>query len=201
VKDSNGEEKMAPLFFVSPLQINFLMPGGLASGNGYVTVVGADQPPIGGCVVVRRVAPSLFAANSDGQGVAAAVALRVKSDGSQIYEPVAQFDPAQNRVVALPIDLGPDLGLATDQVFLVLFGTGARIRNPNSFLSLKIGGQDAKPTFVGALDMLPGVDQFNVPLSRSLIGRGLIDVVVAGGDSDDTPPQSSVSNSVQIYIK
>jgi hypothetical protein len=32
--------------------------------------------------------------------------VRVKGDGTQIYEPVARFDPAQNRFAAVSIDLG-----------------------------------------------------------------------------------------------
>jgi len=39
VRDSPGVERRAPLFFVSPGQINFLMPGGTASGTATLTVV------------------------------------------------------------------------------------------------------------------------------------------------------------------
>jgi hypothetical protein len=60
--------------------------------------------------------------NVSGQGVAAAVALHVKSDGALSYEPVAQFDTTQDKFVSLPIDLGP----ATDRVFLIRLGTGIR---------------------------------------------------------------------------
>jgi uncharacterized protein (TIGR03437 family) len=199
VKDVNGVEKMAALFFVSPLQINFLTPEGLAIGNGSVSVVGGDQPPIGGCVTVRKVAPSIFAANADGQGVAAAIALRVKSDGSQNFEPITQFDTAQNRFVALPIDLGPDLGPATDRVFLILFGSGFRNRKSLAHLVLKIGGVDSPPEFAGEQGTFPGLDQMNIPLSRRLSGRGLVDVVLLGADPDDSWPHTS--NAVQISIK
>ena len=67
-------------------------------------------------------APGLFAASSNGQGVAAAVALRLRADGSQSYEPVVQFNATTNRFEAVPIDLGPE----SDQVFLVGVGTGLR---------------------------------------------------------------------------
>jgi hypothetical protein len=42
--------------------------------------------------------------------------LRIKADGSQSYEPVAQFDTAQKDFVPPPLDLGPE----TNQVYLVL---------------------------------------------------------------------------------
>jgi hypothetical protein len=46
-------------------------------------------------------------------------------------EPVAQFDPGQNRFAHTPIELGP----AIDQVFLVFDGTGLRYRNSLSAVS------------------------------------------------------------------
>jgi len=199
VKDINGVEKTAPLFFVSPLQINFLMPEGLASGQGSVTVVGGDQPPIGGCIVVRKVEPSIFTANADGQGVAAAVALRVKADGSQIYEPVIQFDATQNRFVAFPIDLGPDLGPASDRVFLVLFGSGFRNRNSLSDLLLNIGDEQAGPEFADEQGTFPGLDQMNILLSRRLVGRGVVNVALTGRHPNDSG--AHISNTVQINIK
>jgi len=51
------------------------------------------------------------------------VALRVKSDGSQSFEPVVRFDAEKKQFVAAPIDLGP----ATDRVFLVMFATACAI--------------------------------------------------------------------------
>jgi hypothetical protein len=92
-----------------------------------------------GQIEIVRVRPGLFTANANGQGVAAALALRVRADGSQQFEPVSRFDPAQNRFVSTPIDLGP----ATDQVFLILFGTGTRFRSSLSSVSARIGGVDA----------------------------------------------------------
>jgi hypothetical protein len=49
-------------------------------------------------IPVAPVAPGLFAANANGRGVAAALALRVRADGSQQFEPIARFDPARKRV-------------------------------------------------------------------------------------------------------
>jgi len=45
-----------------------------------------------------RPPPGLFTANVSGQGVAAAVALRVKAGGSQVFEPVARFDAAPQQI-------------------------------------------------------------------------------------------------------
>ncbi len=116
--------------------------------------------------------PGLFSANASGQGVAAAVLLRVKANGAQSYEPVARFDPAQNKFVALPIDLGP----STDQVFLLLFGTGIRFRDSLSAVTASIGGTEAQVLYAGEQGGFVGLDQLNVRVPRSLAGRGEVDV-------------------------
>ncbi len=81
LKDSTGTERLAPLFFVAPSQINYLVPSGTASGLATVTVINGINGISTGTVQIAKVSPGLFAANSTGQGVAAAVAVRVKSDG------------------------------------------------------------------------------------------------------------------------
>ncbi|HZS03458.1 MAG TPA: IPT/TIG domain-containing protein [Blastocatellia bacterium] len=188
VRDSAGAERLAPLFFVANGQINFLNPDGTATGAATVTVTSGTGAVSTGAIQVVAVAPALFSANASGNGVAAAQALRVRG-GSQSYEPVAQFDAAQAKFVPLPIDLGP----ASDQVFLVLYGTGIRNRTALEAVTAKIGGTDAPVSFAGAQGGFVGLDQVNLAISRSLIGRGNVDVVLT---VDGKP-----SNAVQINIK
>jgi len=106
ITDSSGIELAAPLFFVSPAQINYLIPHDAAEGLATVTVANADNIVSIGTILITSVSPGLFTANADGQGVPAAVALRVKADGSQQYEPIAQFNPQQNRFIAKPLSPG-----------------------------------------------------------------------------------------------
>ncbi|GEM_PF-1154576 len=174
LRDSAGVERLAPLFFVSPGQINYLMPPGAANGNATVDVTRGGTLVATGAVRLAPVAPGLFAANANGQGVASAVALRIKPDGSQSFEPATRFDQAQNRFVAVPIDLGPE----TDQVFLILFGTGYRARSSLAAVTCQIGGTAAEVLFAGAVQGLAGLDQANVRLARSLAGRGEVDVAL-----------------------
>jgi hypothetical protein len=54
----------------------------------------------------------------------------------------------------VPIDLGDE----SDQVFLVLFGTGWRNRKFQLGLSAKIGDVDTPVTFAGAQPSLVGLD-------------------------------------------
>lgn len=189
VKDSAGTERLAPLFFVSPSQINFLIPLGTANGAANINVVRGETISATGTVQIVTVAPGLFAANANGQGVAAAVALRVKSDNSQSSEPVAEFNVAQNRFVARPIDLGD----ASDQVFLILFGTGLRNRSSLAEVTATVGGITAEVSFAGAQGDFAGLDQANLRLPRSLSGRGEVDVVLL---VDGKP-----ANTVKVTIR
>jgi uncharacterized protein (TIGR03437 family) len=142
-----------------------------------------------GTITVANVAPALFSANATGRGLAAAVVLRQRGDGSQVFESVARFDAAQNQFVAVPIDLGPE----TDQVFLVPFGTGFRNRSALSAVSATVGGAPMQVTFAGAQGQLIGLDQANIRLARTLIGRGEVDVVMM---ADSRP-----SNTVRVAIR
>jgi uncharacterized protein (TIGR03437 family) len=174
VRDSAGVEQYAPLFFVSPSQINYQIPPGLAAGPALITITNNSGAIFTGSVQIVNAAPGLFTANASGQGLAAAVVLRIKADGAQVYEPVARFDSAQNRFVATPIDLSNP----SDQVFLLLFGTGIRNRSSLASVSVKIGGVDAEALYAGAQGGFVGLDQVNARLPRSLSGRGEVDVVL-----------------------
>lgn len=178
ITDSAGVERLAKLLFVSPNQINFVAPTGMVSGPATLTVLNGELEIAIGTINVITAAPGLFAANATGRGVAAALALRAKADGTQIYEPVAQFDNAQNQFVAVPIDLGADQTPASDQVFLVLFCTGVRYRTSQNNVSVKIGGIDAEVLYAGAQPSFAGLDQINVRLPGTLAGRGEVEVIV-----------------------
>jgi uncharacterized protein (TIGR03437 family) len=124
---------------------------------------------------IVRVAPGLFAANATGRDVASGVALRVKTDGTQVFEPIARFDEGQGKFVPAPIDLGPE----TDQVFLILFGTGFRSRNSLDAVTVRVGGAEQQVLYAGETPGFVGLDQLNVRLSRNLIGRGEADVALS----------------------
>ncbi len=174
VKDSAGNERLAPLFFVSPNQVNYLIPQGTVSGNATVTITSWSGVVSRNAVQINSVAPGIFAANANGRGLPAAVIERVRANGSRSTEPVARFDPAQNQFVAVPIDLGA----VDDQVFLAVFGTGFRFRSALSAVTATIGGAPAEVTFAGAQGDFVGLDQANIRIQRSLIGRGDVDVVL-----------------------
>lgn len=164
----------AQILYASPSQINYLIPAGLNPGHHNVTVTSGGSIVGHGILELDPVAPSLFAANGNGKGVAAAQILRVRADGSQTYEPVAQYDASQSQVVPVPIDFGA----ASDRLFLILYGTGFRNVSMLSSVSLLIGPALVPATFAGKQAGFPGLDQINAELPRSLAGAGTVAVLV-----------------------
>src|SRR5262249_16295468 len=129
IKDSHGAVRPSPLFFVSPYQINYQISSDIAPGPPTLSLPPPAQFLALSSVSIKQVAPGLVTADATGGGLPAAVALRAKADGSQSYEAILRLNEGQNKFVPIPIDLGPDLGAESDQVFLVLFGTGIRHRS------------------------------------------------------------------------
>jgi cytochrome c peroxidase len=165
VRDSTGAERLAPLLYASPKQINYEVPQGIAPGEAKLTVLRGGIAVAEGTLQIAEVAPSLFAANASGAGPAAAFAVHVAPGGAQTSEPVAVFDAEADEFVLSPIDLGPE----GDEVFLTLYGTG--IRNGDA-LEVTVGGVPVEITFSGAHRDFVGLDQVNVKIPRSLAGRG-----------------------------
>ncbi|HMZ17011.1 MAG TPA: hypothetical protein PLD20_03715 [Blastocatellia bacterium] len=189
IKDSTNTERLAPLFFVSPGQINYLVPTGTAVGDALVTITDGSGRIAPSRARIEAVAPGLFSANASGQGVAAAVALRVKANNELVYEPLFRFDAASQRFVSVPVDLGP----ATETVYIILYGTGIRFRSGLSGVKATIGGADSMVTYAGGQTGLAGLDQINAFLPRELAGKGEVDVVLT---VDGKP-----TNTVKINVK
>ncbi len=188
VRDKFNVVWPCPLFFVSPTQINFQIPIISALGEADVIVTNADLVIARGTINVGRIAPGFFTADASGRGLPTAIVSRTRSNNQQTFEPVATYDFNQQKYVAVPIDLGP----LSDQVFLVLYGTGFRYSSLSSF-SVKIGGVDAQVTFAGQQGGFVGLDQLNIRMPRSLIGRGNVDVVVT--------VEGQTGNTVIVNVK
>lgn len=192
VKDINNLERFAQLFFVSPGQVNFLIPAGTADGAAMITIISGDGKTATGAVQIASAAPGLFSANSNGQGAATGVLLRIKADSAQSYESLIEFDSEHHRFVTVPIDFGDE----TDQLYLVLFGTGFRhysSAGDAARITAQIGGVDAQIVFAGAQGELVGVDQLNLLLPRTVAGRGEVDVKLT--------VNSTTANVVKVNFK
>ncbi len=164
VTDSANALGMASLFYVSPNQINFVVPDGTKTGTATVKIIGGSSSPISTTVQVATVAPGLFTANGAGVGVAAAIAIRRIIGTPDDQVPVYQ---------SIGVELGPDA-----MVFLELFGTGIRGRSSLAHVTATIGGENVDVLFAGPQGQFPGLDQVNLSLPQGLHARGETDVVL-----------------------
>lgn len=185
VKDSLGNERLASLFFVSPPQINYLIPADTAEGIATVTITNSAGEVTRGLLNISPVAPGIFSADASGQGWAAADVVYVKSDQSQVIERVARF--AEGQFVPVPIDL------SAGTVILSLYGTGIRHRTQPAHVKVRIGGIEAVVDYADKQGRFLGLDQLNVRVPQSLQGRGEVNIEVS--------VDGKAANIVQIAIK
>lgn len=170
VTDGNGATTPAAIGLVSPEQINFIVPGGARPGQGRVTVTKPGGEKVVIPVQIAAVAPGLFSANSSGRGVAAAIAVRIYSQGRQTSQPV--FTCTAEGCSAVPLEPASE----AEQLILMLFGTG--IRNHATDVTATIGGVKSDVIGVAAQGEYPALDQVNVRVPASLAGRGQVPVVL-----------------------
>jgi len=184
VRDAEGKDRLASLYFVSPDQINFVVPADTAVGTATITIASAGRSVISDTIYIASVAPSMFEANAD--GVAAANLLRVRGDVSE-YDPISQRDPTTSQVVAIPIDLSPD----TDTFYLIVYGTGVRFRSSVDSVKATVGGIDSPVVYAGSAASSDGLDVVNIKLPTEV--HGWADIV--------TTVDGVAANTVRILIK
>ncbi len=148
----------APLFFVAPGQVNFLVPPGVSTGSAVVEITSGDNTISRGTINLNLIAPSLFTSNATGTGAPAAV---VTKDGIN-FASVGNPDGTSN-----PLDAGD---------YLVLFGSGYRKASLSS-VQITIGGRPVPALYVGAQGSFAGLDQINTQIPAGI--SGLVDVVVS----------------------
>ncbi len=170
VTDALGVARLAPLSYVSPTQVNYIVPGSTALGQATVTVANGGTTS-SAAAVIAAIDPGLFL--FEGTDIVAAYVQRVNADGSQTVENIYTLN-SSGGIVAAPIDLSP----ASSQVYLVLYGTGLRGHSSASNSVTVTAGSVALPApiYAGAQPQYAGLDQIDVLLPQSLAGKG--DVVI-----------------------
>ncbi len=184
VTDSQNNTRSAPLFFTSPMQVNWVVPDGTAPGPATIQYTNSQNQSVRATVDVEPVDPGLFTVTATGAGPASAYLL-LYPGGTGTPTLQNSFTCAATCVTA-PLNLGA----STDSAYLVLFGTG--LRNASS-VSVIVNGQTLSTSFHGAQGAFTGVDQVNVLLPHSLAGAGAANInLIADGIA---------SNIVQIQIQ
>jgi endoglucanase len=169
--DSSGNVTFAPLLYVSPQQINYQVPAGMAAGLVTAAVLNGTTTVSTGVLEVQPIAPTIFTANSTGQGVPAAQIQRVHPDGTYDYESVATYDSGTGFVPA-------PIAFNGDNLYLLLYGTGFDHASGTSGTTVNIGTTDASVVFSGPQSQFAGLDQIDAQLPGSLAGAGQVTVTV-----------------------
>ena len=187
IKDAANQQSYAPLLYVSPQQINFIVPAGTAVGTAVFTVSGGPAAQ-SSTANIQNVAPTLFSANASGTGVAAASAIRYLAGNPLSGSPVPVFQCSVSGCVSVPLDLGIDT-----PIILSLYGTGIHNRSSLANVKVAINGIALPVQYAGLQPDFAGLDQINVPLTLQLRGAGETNVVLT--------VDGQTSNAVTINIK
>ncbi len=161
---------LARLFFVSPLQINYLVPAETVVGPAAVVAVARDGTVSRGALNVSQSASAVFTSNSLGTGAPAAVA---STDGQN-------FNIRMGNPDGTPIEVGAGN-------FVQLFGTG--LRYGSTAMTMTIGATAVTPSFVGAQPDLAGLDQVNLQIPASMAGAGLVNLTFTLDGKNSNPVQ------------
>jgi uncharacterized protein (TIGR03437 family) len=155
----------AQLLYVSPTQINLVIPDSAPMGQTSVTINGSNGQISTGSALIQRIAPGIFTTPSDGQGMAAAL---TTYDGIYYY-PVVNPDGTPRSL---------SVGTAEQPAYLILFATGLRGRAQLQDVMVLINGIYCQPVYAGPQPNYAGLDQINVPLPQALRGAGEVEVEV-----------------------
>ena len=184
IVDATGKSSTAPLFYVSPNQVTFQVPAGVAPGSAAVTVTSTAGTQTTSNIQIAAVAPGLFTVSN--AGLASASATRVSASGTQTSQ-VAYSTGASGSFLPNPINLGA----STDTTYLALFGTGIQAAGLAN-VTVTVGGINAPVVYAGPQGNFPGLDQVNVVLPASLAGKGNVNVQLTASGVAANPVQITV---------
>jgi uncharacterized protein (TIGR03437 family) len=152
----------AQLTYISPTQINFVLPNNISTADLVEVVVNNNGKISRGRVKVLDASPAVLTTTGDGAGRALVKCGRVNTDGSIVLS-----DP--------PCSVGTE---ANPNIIRV-FGTGWR--NADKVV-LKIGDVELTNTFAGgqpsSSGSTPGIDIIDAKLTQALAGKTDVDVIV-----------------------
>jgi uncharacterized protein (TIGR03437 family) len=173
----------APLFYVSPTQINAQTPYGLAPGNATLKVTTSGTTAVSQDVAVSAVAPGIFTLNTNGSGPG--VILR-----SDDYQVIGEHTPTTAGAYISIYCTG--LGVVTTAV-----ADGTPAPNPPATTAVvpqvTVGNIPARVTFSGLAPGYAGLYQVNVQIPTGVPTGSAIPVVLTAADVS--------SNMVTIVIQ
>jgi uncharacterized repeat protein (TIGR01451 family) len=150
--------RAAQIFFVSPGQVNFLVPPQTEIGTVDVVVTNSENFPSRGTVPTLRAAPGVFTKSGDGAGPGV-----ILNSDTLLESP---FDPTNG------------------SLRLTIFTTGAR--NAGQTV-VSMGGRVVNADAVMASPDMPGLDEVHVLVPTDLRGAGTVDLFVQSDGRASNP--------------
>ncbi|HEX8143239.1 MAG TPA: Calx-beta domain-containing protein [Pyrinomonadaceae bacterium] len=148
----------AQIFFISPAQVNFLVPPETETGTAQVVVTNATGFETRGTVTVLRSAPGVFTFTGDGTGEGVILDATTLQPGP--------FDPSNG------------------QRRLIVFATG--VRNAAQTV-VTIGGRVVTVEAIMPSPNMPGLDEIHLLLPADLRGAGMVELFVRADGRDSNP--------------
>jgi uncharacterized repeat protein (TIGR01451 family) len=150
--------RAAQIFFVSPSQVNFLVPPQTEIGTAEVIVTNAENFPSRGSVPTLRAAPGIFTKTGDGIGEGVILNSDTQQEGP--------FDPTSGNLR------------------LSIFTTGAR----NAIqTTVSIGGRVINAESVIPSPTMPGLDEIHVRVPSDLRGASTVNLSVITDGRESNP--------------
>jgi hypothetical protein len=157
---SHSSDSLAPLIYVSPTQINYVLDS--ADPFAWISIEHSGQPFVAEGVAVPIIfEPSLNNYN----GLAAASAVRVNPDGSRTS--VAVTNCAGPFCGSIPIDV------TEAPVYLSLYGSGFDTATASQ-TQCRVADQVLPAAYAGPQGTVSSLDQVNLLLSPALAGKGVV---------------------------
>ncbi|HMJ26063.1 MAG TPA: lamin tail domain-containing protein, partial [Pyrinomonadaceae bacterium] len=150
--------RAAQIFFVSPGQVNFLVPQQTEIGTADVVITNSENFTSRGTVPTLRAAPGVFTKSGDGSGPGVILNSDTLLEGP--------FDPTNGNLR------------------LTIFTTGARNAVQNS---VGMGGRVVNAESVIASPDMPGLDEVHVRVPGDLSGVGTVDLFVQSDGHASNP--------------
>ncbi|MGH9802598.1 MAG: hypothetical protein ACRD82_19710, partial [Blastocatellia bacterium] len=153
----------AQIVFISPAQVNFLVPNGTKPADLAEVVINNNGTNVRGRSKVADAAAGIFTTTGDGNGSARAQCGKVNADSSITFS---------NPPCAVGTEAAPNI--------IRIIGTGWRFADK---VVLKIGDVELENTFVGGQPgaggaVTPGIDIIHAKLKPELAGKTDVDVII-----------------------
>jgi uncharacterized protein (TIGR03437 family) len=150
--------RSAQIFFVSPTQVNFLVPAATEIGTAEVIVTNPDSFPSRAPVTTLRAAPGVFTYSGDGLGEGVVLNADALQPGP--------FDPTSG------------------SLRLIIFSTGVRRAVA---VSVTAGGRALTLESIVQTPNMPGMDEIHVLVPADLRGAGKVDLIVRADGRESNP--------------